>query len=349
MRNPNGYGAIVRLGGKRRKPYAVRITAAYELDAAARRVTQKYKYLGYYAKRADAIRALAEYNASPYDPDIRQLTVSDIYRRWSGEHFSRLSGSTVAGYRSAWKLLAPLYDMPMREVRLMHLQRAFDASGKTRHTQEDARNIMHQLFEYAIKNDIAEKNYASYIDLSNAPASIRVERAPFTSEDIAALWQKSKTSEAAGVILMLIYTGVRVGELLELKKDKLDLPGRCFEVTHSKTAAGLRRVPIAEKIVPFFEYWLNKNASPWLLTNRQKKPFVYQSFLKFDWTETLRALGLENHRPHDTRHTCISLLSMAAVQPELIRAIVGHKGQNLTEDIYTHFDFRLLIDAINKI
>ena len=56
-----------------------------------------------------------------------------------------------------------------------------------------------------------------------------------------------------------------------------------------------------------------------------------------------------NHRPHDTRHTCITLLTEANVDQRIIRQIVGHKGDSLTENIYTHIDIYKKLEAINKI
>ena len=55
------------------------------------------------------------------------------------------------------------------------------------------------------------------------------------------------------------------------------------------------------------------------------------------------------HRPHDTRHTCISMLTVAGVSDKVIKKIVGHKGQSVTEVVYTHFEIEELIDAINRI
>ena len=55
------------------------------------------------------------------------------------------------------------------------------------------------------------------------------------------------------------------------------------------------------------------------------------------------------HRPHDTRHTCISLLASAGVDERVVKKIVGHKGQGVTQVVYTHFEIAELIDAINKI
>ena len=55
------------------------------------------------------------------------------------------------------------------------------------------------------------------------------------------------------------------------------------------------------------------------------------------------------HTPHETRHTCISLLSSEKVDERIIKKIVGHKGQGVTETVYTHFEIEELLDAINKI
>lgn len=50
---------------------------------------------------------------------------------------------------------------------------------------------------------------------------------------------------------MLIYNGVRVSELLDLKKENIHLPERYFDVVDSETENGIRKVPIAEKVLPF--------------------------------------------------------------------------------------------------
>lgn len=66
------------------------------------------------------------------------------------------------------------------------------------------------------------------------------------------------------------------------------------------------------------------------------------------WKPLIESLGMA-HRPHDTRHTCISMLTVAGVSDKIIKKIVGHKGQGVTETVYTHFELEELIDAINKI
>lgn len=86
MRLPNGYGGIVNLGKTRRRPYAARITSGWNDEGKA-----IYKYIGYFAKRTDALQALAEYNNNPYDIDSRSLTFQEVYNMWVNRDLKNVS------------------------------------------------------------------------------------------------------------------------------------------------------------------------------------------------------------------------------------------------------------------
>ena len=162
------------------------------------------------------------------------------------------------------------------------------------------------------------------------------------------MWDVKDTNVYYTVILMLIYSGCRIGEMLDLKKENVNLEERYFKIVESKTEAGIRTAPIAEKIYPFFEYWYNLNDCEYLLSTPDGKHFKYRNYYDSYWTPLVAPLGME-HRPHDTRHTCISMLTVAGVSDKVIKKIVGHKGQSVTEVVYTHFEIEELIDAINRI
>lgn len=147
---------------------------------------------------------------------------------------------------------------------------------------------------------------------------------------------------------MLIYTGCRISELLDLKKENVNLEERYFRVVAAKTAAGIRSVPIAEKVYPFFEQWYSLNDCEYLLSAPDGRHFRYQNYYDSYRTPLIETLGMR-HRPHDTRHICISMLTVAGVSDKVIKKIVGHKGQGVTEVVYTHFEIEELIDAINRI
>lgn len=105
---------------------------------------------------------------------------------------------------------------------------------------------------------------------------------------------------------------------------------------------------LLKAVYPFFEYWYNLNDCEYLLSTPEGEHFKYRNYYDSYWSPLIETLGMK-HRPHDTRHTCISMLTVAGVSDKVIKKIVGHKGQGVTEVVYTHFEIEELIDAINKI
>ncbi|WMI80585.1 tyrosine-type recombinase/integrase [Anaerotignum sp. MB30-C6] len=60
----------------------------------------------------------------------------------------------------------------------------------------------------------------------------------------------------------------------------------------------------------------------------------YKNYYESYWIPIIEQLGM-THRPHDTRHTGVSLLTTAGVDKRIIKKIVGHKGQGITQAVYT--------------
>lgn len=332
MKLPNGYGSVYRLHGNRRRPWCVRVTVSKD--------PWKYKYLGYYETQEDALTALALYNKDPYDLDAVSITFAEVYDKWSKEHYPKISAPAVRSYKAAYKNCTTLYDMKFNDIKLSHLQCVIDNCGKNYPTMEKMRILMSQLYTYAMRNDICVKNYSTYVDIhqykDKNPKAIY--RKPFTGDEISRLWKQSDTESI--ITLMLIYTGVRIMELLDLKKENVNLKEQWFDVTASKTAAGIRKVPIADRILPFFQLWMENSPCEYLICGPEGNHLPYRTYLYKYWTD-------KNHKPHDTRHTCVSLLVEAGVDEKVIKRIVGHRGEGVTDTVYTHFDFQILLDAVN--
>ena len=61
MRLPNGFENVSKVdGNKRRNPWRAKVLVGKENDPATGKCKKKYKTLGYYATKADAIKALAD-------------------------------------------------------------------------------------------------------------------------------------------------------------------------------------------------------------------------------------------------------------------------------------------------
>lgn len=349
MKLPNGYGSVYKLPGNRRKPWAVRITIS-KTDGTDGKTHWKYKYLGYYPTQGEALIALAHYNENPYDMDSNKITFAEVFEQWSAEHYPKISKSNINGYNASYKLCKPLYSMRFNVIRKSHLQGVVDTCGKNYPTLRKLRVLFTSLYKFALQNDICSKDYSQYIDINQYkdrnPNAI--DRRPFNKEELTTVLSWKDTNEYISVILMLIYSGVRIGELLDLKKCNVNLDEKWFFVEASKTGAGIRRVPIAKKVQPFFEHWMHKNDCEYLLSTPEGKHFLYKNYFDSYWSPLIEQMGMQ-HLPHDTRHTCVSLLTAAGVDDKIIKKIVGHKGQSVTETVYTHFEIKQLIDAIDLI
>ena len=174
------------------------------------------------------------------------------------------------------------------------------------------------------------------------------DRNKFSKEEVAKLWTM-QGDKYYQIILMLLYNGTRISEFLDLKKEHVHLDEQYFDVIESKTENGIRKVPIADKLLPFYKAWYESCPDcEYLLHTEDGKHFKYRNYYDSYWHPLVEQLGI-NRTPHCTRHTCISMLSEAGVQDTTIKKIVGHSGaMTLTEKVYTHLDMQVLVDAINK-
>lgn len=319
MKNPNGAGSVYKLTGNRRKPWGVRITIGYNPDTGS----PKQRLLGAYATRKEAIEALSAASYSPVT--AKNHTLDDIYRAWSEKKYPTLAPRTVRSYRDSWALLRQLHRCDAATVKLGQLQAVFDATGKPKRTLEIARNVLAQVMNYAIKYEYTSsdrREMVRYIDLSAASAARTVKRSIFTASEITRLWEANARDP-----LILIYTGMRIGEYLALTS--ADIHADRVIIRSAKTDAGIREIPLLP------------NISPLLRPVDQE----YSNFRKRVWTPLMESLGMR-HTIHDTRHTFATLCTEGGMDPRHLKAIIGHKSQDVTEGVYTHISFPALQAAL---
>lgn len=349
MKLPNSYGSVYKLSGKRRNPWAARKTVGWKQLPEKKKSYPIYQFIGYYATRAEALQALAAFNEDPYDLHLDIITFKEVYEKWSEIHYKTIKNSN--GYKAAFMTCSSIKDMKFVEIKLNHLQQVVDDSGKNTPTLKTLKNMWSLMWDYAVIHEIVspdKKEMIKYVDISKPGNPNAYDRKPFSKKAIKTLWDAQESNEYLSVVLILIYTGVRIGELLDLEKKNIHLDERWFYIKESKTDAGIREVPIAEKIVPFFKHWMHKKCN-YLICTPDEQPFTYRNYYDAYWTPLMSSLSLEKYTPHCTRYTCISLLTEAGIDERIIQKIVGHKGQNVTQIVYTHVDLSFKLEAINQI
>ena len=139
------------------------------------------------------------------------------------------------------------------------------------------------------------------------------------------------------MILILLYTGLRIGELLKLRRQDIYRRSAYLIVRHAKTKAGEGRIiPIHHRIIPIIEQ-LYTNTDDYLFN------ISYTTFRKH-FKDIMKQLNCK-HTIHDTRHTFASLLD-AVAPPNALRSLLGHKQGDITTRVYTHKTIRELRKAI---
>lgn len=198
--------------------------------------------------------------------------------------------------------------------------------------------------KFALQNDIIEKGYATYASITVAEDD--TPGVPFTAAELQTLWDNQDVPWVDS-ILIYIYSGWRVSELIQMLPEDIDLSESTFK-GGLKTAAGKNRiVPIHSKIYGFVEHRLAVNHG--ILFAINGKPITAQTYTK-RFKSTLKSIGITTyHTPHDCRHTFTSLLDSAGVNQVCIDRLIGHASGSLTTRTYTHKTIEELRQAIEMI
>lgn len=333
MKLPNGYGSISKLSGKRRRPWVVRITSSYSVTDGT--VTQDRKTLGYYDTRTKALAALAEYNKKPYDLDAAGVTFAEIYELWIVGKKNVTEGSRKR-FGIMFDHSKPLHNRTFRSLRASDMQSILDNCELGYATQRKLISLWQQMYKYAVANDIADKNYADYVYIAAAEPESR--RAPFSEDELSQL--RASGLPYVDVILILIYTGWRIGELLGM--DCLDIDTAEWTMKGgSKTEAGKNRiVPIHDSIKPYIEKYIAGRKTGKLLPG-----MTYNKFNGI-FHNVCTELGMP-HTIHDTRHTFATRADNFGMNKICIQRLMGHASKDVTDKVYTHKDLEQLRKAID--
>ena len=340
IKNPNGYGSIKKLHGKRRRPFMVTKTTGWDENGK-----QKIQIIGYYETRSLAMMALAEFNKNPYSIDVSSITFAEVFEKWKENKFEKISKSNINGYNASFKTSQALHNVKFVEIRAKHMQDVVKNSGKGYGSLRKLKVLFNQLFEFAMENDIVSKDYSEFVDIGKNTEDSK--RKVFTEKEIARLFELQNEIEFIDTILIMIYSGLRIGELLTIESENVDLEKRIM-TGGLKTEAGKDRiVPISNKILHLVEKRLQQGYK-YLIVNAKGEEMKYNNYYKERWTPIMEELGME-HLPHDCRHTFATKMGTAKADTVALQKIIGHASYVTTANTYTHKDVEELIKNIDLI
>lgn len=298
--------------------------------------------------------------------DANSITVGEWSIIWLKTFKIDIAYNTYYRYEGIInKYIIPhLGELKLQDVRLDLIQYLIIQLSKklSSASVKKIKDALHQIFEQAIIMGYIAKNPVNGVSM---PKSNEKERSALSDEEVLDLCEFCKTNSRGALIMTLLYTGMRRGELLAFTKADVDLKTRSISIDKSvefingkpnvkapKTKMGRRVVPILDPLLPYIEHLIEgKNMDEPVFSNSQGKHislssirYFYKCFIK-EYNDFLKAKypGIEEvyFTMHQFRHTYCTLLYKAQVDVKTAQELLGHSSVNVTLGIYTHIDKKL--------
>ena len=332
-RNPNNYGCVTKLKGNRSRPWVVKVTV-YDEEGHGRQVP-----IDYAETEEQGNIILAQYNDNPWNIDRNKVTLVELYKRWEKIKLPKLGKSSQSSLKSAFKHCQKYYGMKYRSIRAYQMQDCIDNCGKGYSTQGAIKTLWGHLDNFAFECDIINKMYSQLV---SAPPIPETTRTPFTPEQIEQLW-KIKDDPWVNTVLIYLYTGFRLNELLGMKTEQVNTEDWYFQGGIKSASGKSRIVPVHERIKPLVKELVDQGNL--YLFSYQGKKFSQPTYYEC-WKEVMGKIGADK-TPHEARHTFETNLDNAKGNRKCIDMLMGHKSKDVGNRVYNHKTLEQLRETVN--
>lgn len=274
---------------------------------------------------------------------------SSCLEAWREDHEKQCSYNTMRAYTAPLNRLSEHFggrvvsDITADEVSAYVRQLGGRGYGQRTVVMEFA--CLNMIFDFAIVNGYASTNPCGPVKIpSGLP---KAKREMPTDEQLEAV--KAGVNQPFGLFpFMLLYTGMRKGELLALRWEDIDLEAGLIHISKSvyfagntamvkqpKTEAGKRAVVLLDALREV----LPPAGSGYIFGG--ERPLNDYEF-RVKWSEWARAVGLHKSglkaqiTPHQLRHAYATILYDAGVGDVDAMHLMGHSSIQVTREVYTH-------------
>ena len=251
------------------------------------------------------------------------------------------------------------------------------SKGDNEQTVLHYHNLLHAMFEYAIKQELFEYNPMQRVD---RPSAKKYVASFYSVEEVQTLLAFAKDDVLYVPIVLSVYCGLRRSEALgmawsniDFEKDKIYVKQKVVELTKN----GKKNIHISDDLKTESSrrvFALHPDVKKVLLKHKEQQEMYRKQFgrsyskkyLDMVCVDQLGMLlrpnfvtehfntffkkhGLRKIRFHDLRHTCASLLVALGENMKVIQAYMGHSTMSVTADIYSHLDVSATSTASMKL
>ena len=152
---------------------------------------------------------------------------------------------------------------------------------------------------------------------------------------------------AKSIALLLVLTGLRIGELLALRWKNVNLDDKVLQVTETvydgrfdkpKTKRSIRAIPLCREAVSTLSALRHDASNPEQLVfaTRSGRPLCRRNLLQRQLRPAWKELGLPRVTWHALRHCHATLLDAVGAPLGSVQALLGHASPEMTRHIYLH-------------
>ena len=308
---------------------------------------------------------------------------AEVAEEWRGKHWEEISAGTQTCYAPALKrALSDFSGVGVRDVAPLDVKRAVDAmasQGYARHSVGIYLSLLRQIFDYAILSQDLTVNPAETVRVPKGLAS-HTRECPEEAE-LEIIRQNVNLHKFGLFPYMLLYTGLRRGEILALQWKDVDFENRTIHVTKAvtfletgnqavikstKTKAGEREAllleRLAEKLLPIrgnpedYIFGGSKPLSKSVFRRRWRNYCLDVGLWR--WKDATRANGRKKKlvkvkepsvTPHQLRHAFATMCFEMGVSAKDAQQLLGHSKIDVTLDTYTHIRAKRRDDVAEKL
>lgn len=208
--------------------------------------------------------------------------------------------------------------------------------------------VLSNMFRLAKKWKMAKENPAEDIDrFKEKPDDVTVLDVEREREFFKAIERNSRIRYLNGIAHLAIYTGMRLREILDLEKDRVDLKGMVLKLEDTKNGEK-REVPLTMNLTKILEEAINRVSknNPYVFPSpRTGKP--YTSIDKA-FKAAMKEAGFDHYKFHWLRHSFASRMAEEGLDEKTTMEIGGWKTNSMVKR-YTHPSIEHKRRAIEKI
>jgi len=306
-----------------------------------------------------------------------QQTMKDYLEYWLEEvHKSKLRIGTYRSYRGVLNchLIPALGHIRLQKLTPQHVQSLYSK----KHTEEGLSPgrirvihiVLHKALNHAVRVNLVARNVCDQVEL---PREERYEGLALTPEQAQQLLQKVREHRLDALLTLAVTTGMRIGEILSLRWQDVDLKAgllqvrrtvgyygkRGFVVGEPKTDSSRRTIVLTDFLVEKLKLhrtsqlemrlqaglaWVDND----LVFCNKRGGFFPPPTIAYQFNKLLKDGGFSHMRFHDLRHSAATLLLSMGVSLKVVQEILGHSTISTTADIYSHTLLSMQKEAMNK-